>query len=85
MQTNIEVETSRNMKNYPVSRVACEQALWSEKEPRKQTARTSEETGRGGEGKGGGKREGGESVDKGLKPPYHPLVIDPSSIVQKTE
>ena len=60
MQTNIEVETSRNMKNYPVSRVACEQALWSEKEPRKQTARTSEETGRGGEGRRG--REKGESL-----------------------
>ena len=30
-----------------------------------------------------GKREGGEPVDKGLKPPFRPLVIDLSSIVCK--
>jgi len=60
--------------------LACEQALWSEKERRKERARTSEETGRGW-GRKEGKREGREPVDKGLKPPFRPLVIDLSSIV----
>jgi len=37
--------------------LACEQALWSGKERRKQRARTSEETGRGW-GRKEGEREG---------------------------
>jgi len=43
--------------------------------------RTSEETGRGGKGKR--EREGGEPVDKGLKPLFHPLIIEMSSVVCK--
>jgi len=43
-------------------------------------ARTSEETGRGSGRKEGG-RGGEEAVDKGLKPPFSPLVIDLSTIV----
>jgi len=54
--------------------LACEEALWSGKEQKNQRVRTSEETGRGGKGKR--EREGGEPVDKGLKLPFHPLVID---------
>jgi len=36
----------------------------------------------GGEGRRG-EREGGEHVEKGLKPPFRPLVIDLSSIICK--
>jgi len=62
--------------------VACEKALCLGKEGRKQRARMSEETGRGRRRKEG-EREGREPVDKGLKPPFRPLVIDLQSIVCK--
>lgn len=49
-----------------VSQIAREQALWSGKEQKHR-----EEV---------GQKEGGEPVDKPLKPPFHPLVIDLSRI-----
>jgi len=42
--------------------VACEQALWSGKEQRKQRVRKSKETGRWWGRKEGGEREGGATL-----------------------
>ena len=59
--TNISLNKEARKGFWPHARVAhtaCEQALWSEKERRKQRARTSKETGRGVGKEGGGEGRG---------------------------